>query len=92
MTTAEHMAHALAQAEIPHTPWEHLDRDTRISARIRAVGILNALDAGSPRRAADREIADGALDLINRHGAHCTDSVRDALQNLWEVADAVCRY
>lgn len=59
---------------------------------MRAVGILNALDAGPTRTAADREIADGALDLINRHGAHCTDSVRDALQNLWEVADEVRRH
>lgn len=92
MTTTDIVTRALAHVDHPDTPWELLDRNARVSARIRAVGILNALDAGSTRTAADREIADGALDLINRHGAHCTDSVRDALENLWEVADEIRRH
>ena len=92
MTTPDHMARALAQVDHPDTPWEGLDRHDRALARIRAAQVLDILAAGSPRVAADCKVADSAKDLITRHGAHCSQTVRDALENLWEVADEVRRH
>lgn len=91
MTTPDIMARALAQVEHPGVAWDDLDRYVRARTRVRAAAIIQVL-AKTPQAAPDHQVAAAAGDLITRYGAHCTQPVRDALENLWEVADEVRRH
>lgn len=87
MTTPDIMARALAQVEHPGVAWDDLDLCTRARTKHRAAAVVQVLSQ-TPQAAADHQVAAAAGDLITRHGAHCTQPVRDALENLWEVAHA----
>lgn len=87
MTTPDIMARALAQVEHPGVAWDDLDRYVRARTRVRAAAIVQVL-AKTPQAAADHQVAAAAGDLITRYDAHCSQTVRDALENLWEVAHA----